>query len=122
MVRNADTNECLVEVFGGGGTCEDERTMVRDKELLDEAKKKANVRYFSNLNDFMLTNALVSVRHAFPEFNDDQAIVIAKILMRRASLPANEASWHRPRTTINRLGMKGALARVLLELSRGYYD
>lgn len=87
--------------------------------LLEADDTRVNLKQFPNLLEFLVMLMLVGIRHAVPDADNEEAVELAKIMARKIPLPGFDSRWQNAKRTVDRYGLKQAIARIRNELSRG---
>lgn len=85
-------------------------------------KEELDLKYFNNLTDWLMALLMIGTLKAFPDFTPKQVVGLSKELFRQLATVEQEGKWTKTLGWMERKGMKSALAQVMLELSRGYWD
>lgn len=99
----------LTYIFGGPP---------QQTEAVGKVEAKTDLKYFSDLTDFVMMLLLVGIRHAIPGASNEDAVKVANELGKRIHLPAHSHYWTKMRNYVDRHGMSAAVNRLVLELKR----
>ncbi len=117
-----------IEIFGEARNALNKQggdeTARRAIELASQGKQPEDisVKTFNNLSDWLMALLIVGIMKAFPDFTPKQAMGLSKELFRQLAHTRQEAKWIKTLTWVEKIGIKSALAQVMMELSKGYWD